>query len=145
MQERRQILDMLAEGKITPEEAERLLEKLASGSSAVEATLPQDARERPGSDSASGESARATPKFLRVLVNSNDGHQVNVRIPMELIRTGIKLGAMIPDDARQHLHEKGIDLSQLSGMDQEELIQALRDLVVDVDSDDGDTVRIFCE
>lgn len=38
-----------------------------------------------------------------------------------------------------------MDLGSLSGLEGEELIEALRDLRVDVDSGKGDTVRIFCE
>jgi hypothetical protein len=85
------------------------------------------------------------PKFLRVLINSKDGETVNIRVPIALIRTGIKLGAMMPDDAKVKLHEKGIDLSQLQGLDQEELLEALKTLAVDIDSSNGDIVKIFCE
>ena len=85
------------------------------------------------------------PKFLRVLVCSEDGDRVNVRVPMALIRTGIKLGALLPKDARNQMEKSGVDLSALSELDPEELVQSLAALTVDVDSEDGDQVRIFCE
>jgi hypothetical protein len=52
---------------------------------------------------------------------------------------------MLPNEAREKLDEKGIDLSGFSSMEGEELIEALRELTVDVDSADGDVVRVFCE
>ena len=39
----------------------------------------------------------------------------------------------------------GLDLSALSQLDGDELIEALKDMQVDVDSADGDTVRVFTE
>ena len=71
--------------------------------------------------------------------------KVNIRVPIGLIRTGIKLSTLIPLQASEHLTEHGIDLSQFSNLDGDELMEALRDLKVDVDSEDGDVVRIFCE
>lgn len=126
--ERRQVLDMLAEGKITADDAERLLEKLASTA----------APERP----AAGE---ARPRYLRILVDSNKGDKVNIRVPLALVRTGIKLSTMLPSDANEKLSERGIDLSHLAGLEGEDLIEALRELKIDVDADGGESVRIFCE
>ena len=80
-----------------------------------------------------------------MLVNSGDGDKVNIRVPLELVRTGMKLGAMLPQGAKEKLSAQGIDLSQLGGMEHDELLQALRELTVDVDAADGDEVRIFCE
>jgi len=87
----------------------------------------------------------ATPKYLRVLVNSKDGDEVNIRVPLKLIRTGIKLSTMLPSETNAKLADKGIDLSELGKLEGEDLVQALRELTVNVDSADGDTVRIFCE
>ncbi len=64
---------------------------------------------------------------------------------MALIRTGLKLTTMLPPEANRKIAEQGIDLSQLSELHGEELIDALRELKVDVDAADGDTVRIYCE
>jgi len=142
MSERKQILDMLAAGTISPEEAERLLDKIGSKES-VTAEMPGNSDEFRASADDSVKSG--IPNFLRVLVNSKDGETVNIRIPIALIRTGIKLGAMLPDEAKVKLNEKGVDLSQFQGLDQEELLEALKTLSIDVDSSDGDVVKIFCE
>ncbi len=130
--EHRQILDMLAAGTITPDDAEKLLAKLSSpGGSQERGDLPA-----PGG---------GIPKFLRVVVDSNTGDKVNVRVPMALIRTGLKLSTMLPPEASAKIAEHGIDLSQLNELAGEELIEALQELTVDVDSANGDTVRVYCE
>jgi hypothetical protein len=133
-EERRQVLNMLAEGKISAEEAERLLDKIGSAESAPNLLSPPGSTERP-----------AKPKYLRVHVDSAEGDKVNVRVPLALIRTGIKLTTVLPEHATEKLVEKGIDLGRLSGLDSEALNQALRELQVDVDSSEGDVVRVFCE
>jgi len=132
--EREKILKMVAEGTITPEEAEKLLSRL----------------DPPGTDTAAAEHARgdgdrkAGPlKYLRVVVDGRDN--VNIRVPIGLIRTGIKLTTLMPQLASEKLSEHGLDLSQFNKLDGEELIEALRELKVEVNSDDGDVVRVFCE
>lgn len=129
---RRQILDMLANGKITAEEAERLLAAL----------------ER--SPSQAGE----TVKYLRVLVDANDEHEgptkVNVRVPMQLLRAGVRLTGIIPARAREQvndaLRKEGIpfDINNVTPQNLEEMVEHLRDLTVDVDNEHA-KVRVFCE
>jgi len=140
----KKVLEMLAEGKITAAEAERLLEKLgrvspADASSAgtggdVDLSVP--AADRP---------VPKNPKYLRVVVYSEKGDKVNVRVPMALVKTGIRLGALMPEHARKELEGKGVDLSAISDLDGEALVQALAELTVDVESGNGDRVRVFCE
>lgn len=138
-EERLQILNMLAEGKITADDAERLLNKIESlqaGDSPPEPekTLPE-----------APESPRRRPKFLHVHIDGDKGEHVNVRVPLALIRTGIKLSTVLPSEASEKLNEKGINLADLKGMDTEELIEALRELTIEVDRDEGESVRIYCE
>lgn len=131
-EERKKVLEMLAEGKITTEDAERLLDKI--GDTGKSSASAQAGSERP-----------SKCKYLRVYVDSSDGDKVNIRVPLALIGTGVKLAAVLPNDVNKKLGEKGVDLSKLSELDPEELYEALRELEVDVDSSDGDTVRICCE
>lgn len=131
-EEQKQILEMLAQGKISAEDAERLLDKLQSSESSE--APPRGDVEQPG-----------TLKYLRVLVDSTDGDKVNIRVPLALIRTGVKLAAVLPNDVNKTLGEKGVDLSKLGEMDAKELYETLNELQIDVDSGDGDTVRVFCE
>src|ERR1035438_5392672 len=132
---RRQILEMLATGKITADEAERLI-------SATE-TEPQPAFT----------GAKTKPKYIRVVVDDNGkgtGTKANIRVPMQLLRSGVKLAALLPVQARDHvnsaLHEHGVafDLSQIKPENLEELIDQLDELTVDVDDKDV-KVRVFCE
>lgn len=130
--ERAKILEMVAAGTITPEQGEQLLSRLEAGS-AVATVATDDAPYR-----------NVGPlRYLRVVVDG--AHTVNIRVPIALVRTGIKLTTLIPREASEHLHEHGIDLSRLNGLDGEELIEALRELHVEVDTGDGDVIRIFCE
>jgi hypothetical protein len=145
---RRQILQMLAEGKINANEAERLLAALegASGFTSSETSSPTTGKSR--------------PKYLRVVVDSeeNSGHEgptkVNVRVPMQLLRAGVKLAGLIPAQAlhkaNSAMQDQGIpiDLTQIKPENLEELVEQLSDLTVDVDQKDAGTkvkVRVYCE
>jgi len=152
---RRQILEMLAAGKITAEEAERLLAALDPEPVAVGA-----GNSGAGANSTKGTSARAVPKYLRVLVEADEsmtGNKglttVNVRVPMQLLRAGVRLAALIPQQAHNQLdaalssHGVPLTLSQIKPENLEELIDHLEDLTVDVDGKAGNQtkVRVFCE
>ena len=137
---RRKILDMLAQGKITVDEAEKLLSSISPPSGETE-----QAEEIP---------KKAFPKYLRVVVEpgpeSDQGEKVNIRVPFKLLRAGIKLASVVPVDVQgkvnEHLKEKGVnlDLSNITPNNLEELLIHLDDLTVDVDSK-KEKVRIFCE
>ncbi len=131
--ERHKVLEMLAAGKITPIEAEKLLERLPSA-------VP-DGTAKTATD---GARPRA-PRYLRIVVDSPNRDSVNIRVPFGLIRTGIKLSTLVPGRVGRRLSEQGIDLSHLGKLNDEELIAELAALQVDVARDDGETVRIYCE
>ncbi len=132
--ERTKILRMVAEGTITPEEGEKLLSRLDSTPTATALIDPRFE---------TGEQKPGPLKYLRVVVDGGD--KINVRVPIGLIRTGIKLTTLIPMHASEHLTDHGIDLSKFNNLDGDELTEALRELKVEVDSEDGDIIRIFCE
>jgi len=141
---RRSILEMLAAGKITADEAERLM-----------AALDREQRAAGGPEAANS-STKPKAKYLRVVVQAADAHagdgptKVNVRVPMQLLRAGVKLTSLIPAQARDQVnvamrqHGVNFDLNQLKPENLEELIDQLNDLTVDVDNRDAQ-VRIFCE
>lgn len=133
-EERRTILEMLAQGKITAEDAGRLIDKLEGSDAGGRSAPPTRSAEKP-----------SRPKYLRVHVDSSDGDKVNIRVPLALIRTGIKLTTVLPDDVTEKLGREGVDLGKLSELEGEELYESLRELQVDVDSKDGDVVRVYCE
>jgi hypothetical protein len=132
---RKKVLEMLSEGKITVDEATTLLERL---------NARENTEVAPESPTA-GQPAPRELKYLRVVVDSADGDKVNVRVPLSLIKTGIKLKALIPVDVAEKIGGHGLDLSQLSELDGDALIEALRELQVDVDSSGGDKVRVYTE
>jgi hypothetical protein len=134
--ETRKVLEMLAAGRISAADAEKLLEKVDRGASA--GADPQAGRESPPSQ---GQKLR----FLRVLVENPKSEQVNVRIPLAFVRSGMKLLAVLPPRVNEKLAEKGVDLSALAELKGEELEQALRDLLVNVDGPEGNKVQVFCE
>jgi hypothetical protein len=149
---RRHILEMLAAGKITADEAERLLAALDPAPVAVGPDFT--------GTTANGAPVKTRAKYLRVLVEADEGMTgmkgqttVNVRVPMQLLRAGVRLASLIPAQAHDQFDEalsrKGvpITLSQIKPENLEELIDHLEDLTVDVDGKDGNTtkVKVFCE
>ncbi|HTV81937.1 MAG TPA: hypothetical protein VME18_04755 [Acidobacteriaceae bacterium] len=161
--DRKSILELLAAGKITAEEAERLLAALEArrdsspANSAVEDPTPAEG-------SAAGRAqvpAKGRAKYLRVLVEADEHSTglkggpttVNVRVPMQLLRAGVRLAGLIPAQAHEQLdqafskHGVPITLSQIKPENLEELIDHLADLTVDVDGKDENKtrVRVFCE
>lgn len=123
----KRILNLLAEKKISVDEAQRLL------------SLTEPQPETEGSEEAARPKGKV--KYFHVLVQPEEGsgkESVNVRIPMALIRAGIKLTSLIPahasDQVNEALREKGVDFDvrNLKPEDFEELVEALTDLEVDV-------------
>jgi len=136
---KRRILEMLVENKISIDEATRLL-------ALVDQPEPKAA---PSDGSQEGQA-----KYLRVtVVPSQEGEgadKVNVRVPMSLLRAGIKLTSLIPpkaaDQVNSALREKGMDfdLRSLKTEDLESLMGALSDLQVDVENG-KEKVRVYVE
>ena len=146
VENQKKILEMLADKKISVDEAYRLLSVLEPEGSARESTATADT------------AGKTRPKYLRVTVQPGPGHEhdhdaerVNVRVPMALIRSGMKFTSLLPTEARDKvadaLREKGMDfdMRNLKPQDLDELIEALTDLEVDVASSDGEIVKVFVE
>lgn len=137
-EERRKILEMLSQGKINVEDAEKLLTALANSGSS------------PSEEAVNGSS---TPRYLRVLVEPAPGNseadRVNIRVPLKLIRAGLKMASLIPkqahDKVNEALREKGleVDFTQIKPEDLEEIVRQLDDLSVEVEG--KEKVRVFCE
>ena len=150
-EERSRILSLLADGKITVDEAERLLDAVGSGASAAGATAGET-----GGQTAAGAQARpatdagSPPRYMYVKVVSTSGDNVDVRIPLSLVKSGLKLTSLIPPQAMEQInqsmgeHGMTFDFNNFKPEDIEELIQALREMEVNVDSQNGDNVRVYC-
>lgn len=137
--ERRKVLELLAAGKITTEEAEQLLHRMSSPADAGEGRTTRAANE------GTGERPPRTLRYLRVVVDSPTRDNVNIRLPLGLVRTGLKLSTLVPGKVSHRLSERGIDLSHLGKLDDEALMAELAALQIDIAAEDGEKVRIFCE
>lgn len=141
--DRDRILNLLAEGKISTSEAGRLLDALETGATPAPSAEP----------AIKGDPTpliAALPKYLYVKVNSEDGDTVDVKVPIALVRSGLKLTSLIPPQAMDEInssmseHGMSIDFSNLKPADIDELVEALREMEINVDSKNGDKVRVFC-
>ena len=168
-EETRRVLDLLAQGKITADEADRLLAAIGAAPSGP-ATGPAGA----GKGASTGEAS--PPKYLRITVTrtgswpGDEGEQarrswmwpgqvgdrsreVTVRVPVALVRNGMRLGAMIPGltgaGLQTRLRERGVDvdLSKIDTNTIDQLVSEFGEMNVDVDSGRGGKaqVRITCE
>ena len=143
---RRRVLDLLSEGKISVDEAERLLSLAGNASS-----------RRSERNTTRENETTHPPKYLRVVVEpgsqagaEESGERVNLRVPMALIRAGMRLPALIPggvaDKVNEALRENGIDLDvrRLDGDELDKQISALSELEIDVENGEH-KVKVFVE
>ena len=98
-EERRRILDMLAAGQISADQAAELLEAIGPGAGAG-TPAPK---------------AKGTARLLRISIDTTrpDGSKeatVRVNVPLGLAKFA---GRFLPPEARAQLEEQGIDLSSL--------------------------------
>ena len=146
----RRILDMLSQGKITVDEADRLLRAVsadppAGAAPAAPSTDPTRARwiriniHKPATDEAHG------PK------------DVNIRVPIAVVKGGMRLGALIGtfagEKAARRMKAQGLDidlakinsdLSQMNGPEFDEFLRSLNDTNIEID-DGKAQVRITAE
>ena len=137
-EERMKVLNMLSEGKITAEEADKLISAIGEQS---------DVNNPVGTN--------GLPKYLFVQVNStsDDGsdkpENVNIKVPMALLKAGVNIASLMPEDIQGQINtamdEKGIkfNLSDIKKENLDEFIMSLRELEVNVDSE-NERVRIYC-
>ena len=135
------VLQMLAAGQVSPEEADRLI-----------AALDKQPAAPPGR---AVEATARNPRYLRVFVEEHETGgdaptKVNIRVPFQLLRAGVKLASLIPNGAKDQINEAlrkngvPIDVTQLKPEDLDELVVHLADLTIDVEEKDT-KVRIFAE
>ena len=132
-EEGRQVLRLLAEGKIDSDQAYRLLRALGDIDDRPKAPAPPPPPPHPGHPGHPGTRGR----ILRIRVTEGSQQKVNIAIPLAIARIGkMKLGSS--GLVRGHLSKFGIDLDEL-----------LRTIdfpgrIVDI-ADDEDRVEIFVE
>jgi hypothetical protein len=146
-EEVRSILGLLAQGKITVDEAHQLIEALNRLGTQPPHQLPAAPPENPKAASSDG-----GVQFLRVRVNKaangfRPEKEVNIRVPVSLMSTGMKLGSIIQgfggDQVKEKMRERGIDLSKL---DEAKLREVLKKGELLLDVEDGKShVQVTCE
>lgn len=120
MKEKLTILDQLEKKEITAEEAEKRLEALKS-----QAEVPV-ARGRAG-------------KSLKVIIHSSDGDNVNIQLPINFARLMLKGQKKFVKNST--LDNLDVDLEEVFDMVESGVIGEL----INIESADGDTVKIFVE
>ena len=131
-EEGKQILKLLAEGKIDVEQAYRLLRALGD----VDERAPRPPRE-PSSPPGPPGPPGARGRILRIRVTEDGEQKVNVAIPLAIARIG-KMKLASSGLVRGHLGKFGIDL--------DELLKSVDfpGKIVDI-ADDEDRVEIYVE
>ena len=127
-EEKIKILKMLEDGKISSDEAGRLLEAL---------NRPVVMERRSAEDVAAQNGKK---KWLRIQVYDKvrGKSKVNIRVPWGLFRM---VSHLIPESAKLQLNEKNIDLNQL--LQQVETVEGGK--LIEVDEEDGERVEISLE
>ena len=125
------VLKMVEEGKLSSEKASQLIEALNNGQKQENNVTLCEA-----SDESYGD------KMLRIQVDSHDGDEVKVNLPVNFISEVLKACGKLP-----------MNIEGMDGIDGEMLIQSITAAldnkimgeIVKVNSHDGDVVRIFVE
>ncbi|HOI46092.1 MAG TPA: hypothetical protein PLR26_00005 [Bacilli bacterium] len=126
MNERMQILEMLKDGLITAEEADKLLRAMDVNKQEVK-SLKQD-----------------KTRMLRVDINSAEGDKVHVKVPTSILKfaTSKKLiGNIKVDGVDKDFLENAIDLEQIMEM----VDSGVLGEIVNIESAQGDIVKIYIE
>ena len=122
-EERMKILDLLAKGIITSDEAEKLLSAMDKGTNQVFAEQQVIVNKK------------APFRLLKIFVDSKDGDVVRIQIPVEFARL------LKTDKFNMNLDSSDIDIDALLQMINAGVIGE----IVNVKSGDGDIVRIVVE
>ena len=152
--ERRRVLDLLAQGKITVDEADELLKTLGANATREAAGAP------PAGDAATNDPQRT--RWVRINVHRladdcRGEKDVNIRVPIAVVKGGMRLGAIIAtfagEKAAQRMKARGIDLdiskinddlSKMNGAEFDAFLKSLDDTSIEID-DGKSQVRISCE
>lgn len=119
MNTKEQILQMVKDGDIDINEGVKLLEALGISNN----PSPTNAKSK-----------------LRIVVDSADGDKVRINVPTSLLKAGVDIASKL------NINGNPVDMK---GIDMNMIMQAIEDgssgEIVDIDTKDGDTVKIFIE
>lgn len=119
-EERLKILDLLSKGVITSDQAEKLLAAIDLNKSFTGTELPKK---------------KAPFRMLKILIDSNDGDNVRVQIPIEFAKL-LKTGKF-----NVNLKQANLDIDELLEM----IHSGVSGELVNIQSADGDIIKIVVE
>lgn len=127
MSEKLAILKMVEDGKITVEEASKLLETVEGKKEELSIISKTEGR---------------TAKWLRIKVlEGTEGTRVNVNVPIALIDVAFKIAKASDSDFDVKLGNLNLDIDDIIKLIQE----GAEGKIVDIDTDDGTKVEIVVE
>ena len=135
-QERMKILEMIASGQITAEEASRLLDAASAGAAAEtnEPSVVSDVSLSQKLESV--DKSKLKGRRLRVKVVETNGARVNVNLPLSLMEVGLKIGGRFVDE----LQDMEAEMQMLI----EAIQNDVHGKIVEVDDDDSH-VEVYIE
>ena len=120
--ERMKILELLSEGIITSDEAEKLLLALDTNETDFNQEIVQTKKKAPF-------------KMLKILIDSNDGDKVRIQIPVEFSKL------LKTNKFKSNIGDADIDIDAILDM----ISQGVDGEIVNVSSSDGDIIKIIVE
>ncbi len=135
--EKKQIMEMLQDGKLTAEQAEKLLKALDGGTE-NRSGYKTETKSVAVSDGKPG--SRLKGKF-KVEVQSADGDNVMVTLPLMLAKLAL---SMMPAEKMSEIKANGVDLAQIVN-NIEDFIDMVDEDIVNVVSAGGDRVRVYIQ
>ena len=131
MDEKKKILKMVEDGKITAQEALDLIEAMG-----------KTEKEEVNTEKPKGKGSNRMFR-IRIDASEQDGREkakVNINIPLNVARKLTSLTKMIPDSAKAEMEKEGVNIDELN---LSELLDALyesgsEESLVDIDATDGD-------
>lgn len=134
-EERRMILEMLKDGAVTVEEAERLMEAMNNERPEQRAEAIVLRQETPGFD----------PKRILILVSEAGRTKTNIKLPFSLVRAALKIGKTVGAVGAKYAPEEAEAMDMLKSIDIDEILEGLNDgeitlpyVMIDVDDDEKD-------
>lgn len=149
--DRKRIVDMLEQGKLTPDQAERLLLALGTEEGVEEEPSPASVSFQQAADG--NGSAKSANQYLHILVEkagdgqADGGERVNIRVPLNLLRAGVKIVNILPeryrDKIRVALEKRGFRPGDRGDI-WDAVVDKIADVSVDVETA-GERVKVFCD
>jgi hypothetical protein len=144
--ETKRVLEMLAAGKISQEDAERLLDKLSGAAQSTQGDTPNSQTTAGTSPGVTGSHPGARrPRFLHIQVQRPGGRDTDVRVPLGAVRCGRHWTAFLPLRVADKLSEYGIDFGALDKMNDQEFQTAIDRMNIRIQSHSGKNVYIYAE